>query len=170
LSFIRGYNIENQAKQAGLTYDDNIDLEINEIFDSYNIKTVNFTLIGLTILFLLQFLNSFQAGTISFEIPGLITVSTSIPVWLLTLIFGVLLPFMYSSFLISYGNTGDRNEKMANSIINKCDERGHNSILILVGDKHVEPISEKLDEEGWEVEEHRSNNILARTERRLGFG
>lgn len=58
---------------------------------------------------------------------------------------------------------------MARTIVQKCDEREHESVLILVGDKHVEPIGEKLDEEGWEVEKERTNNTIARIKRRLGF-
>lgn len=88
---------------------------------------------------------------------------------MLPLVFGVLLPFVYFSLLVSYGNSGDRDETMVRSIIEKCDEREHDSILILVGDKHVEPISEKFDEKGWEIEKQRTNNIIARIKRRLEF-
>lgn len=169
LPLIQAYDLEAQAKQEGLVFDDNIDLEIHDIFDSYNIQTVNFTLISLIVIFALEFLYSFQVDTISIAIPGLITIPTPVPIWVLTLLIGMLLPFMYFSLLVSYGNTGDRDEKMARTIVQKCDEREHESVLILVGDKHVEPIGEKLDEEGWEVEKERTNNTIARIKRRLGF-
>jgi len=169
LPLISGYDIEAQAKDEGLLFDDNIDLEIHEIFDSYNTQTVNITLVGLIILWTLEFIYSFQVDTISFVIPSLVSISTPIPIWMLPLVFGVLLPFVYFSLLVSYGNSGDRDEMMARSIIEKCDERDHDSILILVGDKHVEPISEKLDEEGWEIKKQRTNNIIARVKRRLEF-
>lgn len=157
-----GYNIGAQAKQAGLCFDDNIDLEINEIFESYNTQTVNFTLICLIVLYVLTFLYSFWTDSLNFSIPGLITVSTPIPWWLLALVFAILLPFTYSSLLITFGGDGNRDKKMVNSIIKRCDDRDHDSILILVGDKHVEPIGEKLDNEGWDVEKQRSNHTIAR--------
>jgi len=159
-----GYDIESQAKDAGLAFDDNIDVEIDEIFDSYNTQTVNNTLIGLILLFVLLFWYSFQVDTLNFVI-----VSTSIPFWILPFVYAILLPFVYSSLLISFANTGDRDEKMAHSIMRKCDERDHDSILILVGEKHVEPIGEMLDDEGWEVEKQRSNNILGRISQCLEF-
>ena len=169
LPLISGYDIEAQARDEGLLFDDNIDLEIHEIFDSYNTQTVNFTLVGLIILWAFEFIYSFQVDTLSFVIPSLVSISTPIPIWMLPLVFGVLLPFVYFSLLVSYGNSGDRDETMARSIIEKCDEREHDSILILVGDKHVEPISEELDEEGWEIKKQRTNNIIARIKRRLEF-
>lgn len=157
-----GYNIEKEAREAGLAFDDNIDLNINEIFDSYSILIVNFTLIGLVVVFGAIFMNSFRADTLDFWI-----ISTPIPWWLLTLVFAVLLPFIYSSLLISYANTGDRDKKMASTIDRKCDDRGQDAILILVGDKHVEPIGDQLDRKGWEVDEQRSNHIIGRIYQKL---
>lgn len=162
-----GFDIEAQAKEAGLDFDDEIDLTIHEIFDSYNTQTVNRLLSGLIILFALLFLNTFASDTISVDVLGIISVSTPIPMWMPTLFFAVLLPFVYFSLLVSYANSGERDVKMASSIIRKCDERGHDSVLILVGDKHVEPIGEKLEEKGWKVEKERTNNKIAKIKRRL---
>lgn len=164
------YDIEVQARQAGLAFDDCIDLEIHEIFDSYSIKTANSILMSLIAIFVFLFLFSFSADTLSFGISGLIMIQTPIPLWVVTLIFAVLLPFTYFSLLVSFANSGDRDKQMARSIMKKCDDRGHDSVLVLVGDKHVEPIAKELDKEGWEVEKHRSNSIIARITQKLELG
>lgn len=162
-----GFDIKAQAKDAGLDFDDEIDLTIHEIFDSYNTQTVNRLLSGLIAVLVLLFLYTLVNDTVSVGVPGIISVSTPIPMWMLTLVFAVLLPFAYFSSLVSYANSGERDIKMASSIMRKCDERGHDSILILVGDKHVEPIGEKLEENGWEVKKERTNNRIAKIKRRL---
>ena len=160
-----GYDIESHAKQAGLDFDDRIDLEIHEIFDSFDTQTVNLVLISLSGLLLLMVAYSIQVDTIPRINLDIVEIVIHIPIRFITLIFAILFPFLYSSLLISYAYSGDREEKMVRSISKKCDEQGHDSVLILVGDSHVEPVGEKLAKNGWEVEKNRSNNIFAQINR-----
>ncbi|SNR65720.1 hypothetical protein SAMN06266787_10845 [Halorubrum ezzemoulense] len=162
-----GYDIGKEARQRGLDFDDNIDLEIYEIFDSYTTRTVNLALAGLLLVFGLLFIYALASDTVSIGIPGLLLIPTPIPSWIPVLSVGVLLPFLYFSFLIGYANTGARDEEMANSITEKCTDRDHDSILILVGDKHVEPLSDELEEHGWNVDSNRSDTIIGRIHQRL---
>lgn len=164
-----GYEIGKEARCEDLYFDDTIDLETREIFDSYSLRTVNLTLGILLTTFVLQFLYTFIADTFSIGVPGIFTVTTSIPIWILTLLLGMFLPFVYSSLLISYANTGARDEKMANTITERCNERDHDSVLVLVGDKHVCPLTEELEKHGWEVDPHRSNSLPARIHQHLEF-
>lgn len=62
-------------------------------------------------------------------------------------------------------SVSDRDERMANQIESKTTKQGHDRILVLVGDKHVEPISDELEKDGWEVDPEHSEHWLARLSR-----
>lgn len=156
------FDMEKKARNEGLDVEDEIDLEIDEIYKNINQKTIRFSLAIFAFAFIFTFLRAFYEETINF-----LWITTQIPYWILPLGFGILLPIGYSGLLITFGGGGERDETMASSIDSKAEYAGHDEILVLVGDKHVEPVGDYLEERGWTVKKERSKHPIPRIQRLL---
>lgn len=159
---LRAIDIEREARNKGLEVNAEIDLEIDEIYENISARVVHSSLAIFLIAFFLTFWRAFYEETIN-----LVWVSTAIPYWILPLVIGVLLPLGYSGLLLIFGGEGERDEEMVASIDSITEERGHEAVLILVGDAHVELVGDKLKERGWEVKKERSTHPIPRISRFL---
>lgn len=154
------FDIEKEAQNRGLDVEDETDLEIDEIYDNVSPRVIHSSLGIFLIAFILMFWRAFYEETID-----LVLVSTPIPYWVFPLIVGILLPLGYSGLLLTFGGEGERDEEMAASIDSIAEEKGHDGVLVLVGDKHVEPVGNNLEERGWEVKKERSIHPIPRISR-----
>jgi len=156
------FDIKAQARQHGLDVNDEIDLEIHEIYENVDDHIVHGSLAIFIIAFVVTLWRAFYEETID-----LVVVTTPIPYWLLPLVIGLLLPLGYSGLLITVGDDGERDTTMAVSITEQAADHGHEDILVLVGDKHVDPVSDALEAQGWSVTRERSAHPIPRVSRFL---
>lgn len=156
------YNVKKEAIDRGLEFEDEIDLEIHQIYDSYDTKYKKWLPHTSILPVIFTGLYSLFIETIS-----VICLSITIPSWFLTVIFAVLTPFIFMSMLMETSSVSDRDERMASQIESKSTDQGHDRILVLVGDKHVNPVSDELEEAGWDVEPERSEHWIPRLSRLL---
>jgi hypothetical protein len=154
------YNVKKEARNRGLKFENEIDLEIHQIYDSYDSKYKKLLPYFSILPLMMTGLYAFYQDTIS-----IFCTPVAIPSWLLSVVFAIFTPFIFMSMLMRINNGSDRDERMANQIESKSAEQGHDSILVLVGDKHVDPISDELDEHGWDVEPERSEHWLSQLSR-----
>lgn len=73
-------------------------------------------------------------------------------------------PLLFSFILIIYENhkIGARNDEMANSIVNISEEEGYETVAVLCGESHREPIKKRLEDADWEVQTNSANSRLAK--------
>lgn len=80
----------------------------------------------------------------------------------------VLIPFVYSGFaVVLLGGDEQRDEIMSESIKRETEGQDYSEVLILCGDSHVEGITERLEESGWEVVPKRSTHPIAKVSRAI---
>lgn len=156
----KGYDVEQEADKLDIAFEDEIDLEIHEIYESYNQRLRRWLPTILTGLFCLTLIGAFINETISF-----FGISTGIPYWITPVSMGILTPFAYSGLLMILDGDHDRDEEMAGAINSLTETRNHDHILVLVGDKHVTPVSDHLEDYGWNVTREPSIHWLARLRR-----
>ncbi|MCU4716800.1 hypothetical protein [Halapricum hydrolyticum] len=151
------YDVEQEANKHGLDFVDEIDLEIHEIYESYSSHLRKWLAVFIIGLFSFSLVGAFLNDTII-----VYRIDTGIPYWLMTLTMGMLVPFIYSGLLLLLGDGRDRNEKMATEIDSLAEDKDYDEILVLVGDKHVDPVGDELENYGWEIKRERSDHCLAR--------
>ena len=151
------YNVKKEAIDRGLEFEDEIDLEIHQIYNSYGDKYKMWLPYFSIFPFTFTVFLSLFIDTISISY-----VSVTIPTWFFTIVFAVLTPFIFMSVLMEISNVSDRDDRMANKIDKKSTEQDHDRLLVLVGDKHVEPVSDRLEEGGWDINRERSEHWLSR--------
>jgi hypothetical protein len=149
----RDFNIEKEAHERGIDTYTNIDLELPEIHRQVStlgrgsslVITVLVALVSLLLLFQISMVYTI-IGTI-----GLISV-----------------PFVYFGVIITEALPEEiRDQSMGDAIIQHAEENGHNNVLILVGDRHVEGVTSHLEKEGWDVTPEKSNDSMMRISREL---
>lgn len=148
------YDIVTSARENGLDVQEEIDLEIDEIYDNFSPRAIHYSFIITAAIILISFVDA-----IFFD---LMMGSTPIPSWALPFTITLLGPFLFLAFLINIGDDGERDEEMANSIEEITAEERHDSVLVLVGDLHVDPVSDALEKHGWEVERENSTHLIPR--------
>lgn len=158
-----GYDMEDEARRKGLEFEDETDLEIHEIYENFSSRHIHGALALFAISFVVTVLYALRRESVE-----LFWMTTPVPSWILPLTMGVLLPFAYSGILVGFANTDERDDTMAESIVEDAEENDYSGALVLVGDKHVEAVSDALEEQGWEVKRERSENWLARLSRFIG--
>jgi hypothetical protein len=60
-----------------------------------------------------------------------------------------------------------RDQTMAETIVQHAEENGHEDVLILVGDTHVEGVASHLEKEEWDIASVKSNDSIMRISREL---
>jgi hypothetical protein len=155
-----GYDVEEAAHKHGLEFEDETDLEIHEIYDSYDQRLRRWLPTMFTGLFFLSLLGTFFNETIS-----VFGIATGIPYWITPVSMGIFTPLVYSGVLMILDGDHDRDTAMAETINSLTETRNHDQILVLVGDKHVIPVSDRLEDNGWSVTRERSTHWLARLRR-----
>lgn len=73
-------------------------------------------------------------------------------------------PLLFTLVLILWENRwlGARNEEMADSIVSISEEEGYEKVAVLCGEAHKTPITQRLEDEGWEVDPQSSSSILSK--------
>lgn len=155
-------HLKQRTHSNGLEFENETDLEISEIYESCSVRLRRWTPIILILLFLISLRYAFITETIQFR-----GITTGIPHSIIPLILGISLPFIYFSLLIDFSADADREDKMPKKINSIADNRDHDQILVLVGDKHVKAVSRELEKLGWNISSERSSHWLARLRRLL---
>lgn len=71
--------------------------------------------------------------------------------------------FVLSYFLYAAVFTiPERDELMADRIRELADEHGYETVIVSVGDAHIDGITADLEDAGWDVETHSSDSIIGR--------
>lgn len=133
------WTIEDDARdEYGLEVYDEIDAELNELWGWVG-KGEQVVLYILTTIFGVFVIRYSVIGGL-FHGP-------------VTIFIVVTFPLIFSALVILRPKRNERREKtMVDSIIDASESEDYEEVLILCGDIHVSSISEKLREEGWEVE------------------
>jgi hypothetical protein len=119
------FDIKAQARQHGLDVNDNIDLEIHEIYENVDDHIIHASLAIFIIAFAVTLWRAFYEETID-----LVVVTTPVPYWMLPLVVGLLFPLGYSGLLITFGGDGERDTTMATSITEQAADHGHADIRL----------------------------------------
>lgn len=80
-------------------------------------------------------------------------------VWLRTGLFAlffIIFYFLYAALL----TIPERDRLMADTVIETAEREGYDTVLVSVGDAHVEGIADLLQDRGWDVERHASNTLF----------
>lgn len=154
------FDVGAEAREAGLEVENETDLEMDRIFESFNPKVINIIFV-ITVLALLYGL----VHPLYSDYVILLSWRTPIPSWVLSMIVIAVYPMLYSGLLITIGTGGDRDEFMAKSIDIISQDNGYSKALTLVGDKHVNPVSDALEAKGWNVIRERSTHPVPRLSR-----
>lgn len=154
------YNLKKEAEKHGLKFEDETDLELDELYNRYDPRMKTWFPITLVGLFILLVIRALFVETI--DVGG---IETAIPYWFVPLAFGMIIPFSYFNLLEEFGSDFDRDIEMATNIASQTESRGQDQILVLVGDAHVEPITDQLETQGYNVTPERSSHWLARIKR-----
>ena len=149
------WSVEAAGIDAGLNVDSEIDAELDEIW-SLAEGSGRTGFYGFALL-----IGAYAVWNSIFGTPVF-----GIPAGLISVIIAIGTPLMFSGFVILLlGRGGVRDEIMADSIIEACERESYSEVLVLCGDKHVPGISEKLRDDGWEVDEERSDHLMSRIPR-----
>lgn len=149
-------DIHERAESMGWRVEDEIDVEIHDMFDetaestTWRLFVLEVTLVGFAFMWA-------AAGEPSFGIPPGVLSSFLL----------LLLPFGYFGFLLLLGidTPHYRDKEMADYIITDAEASDAQSVLVFVGDQHVSKIADILEEEGWNVSRERSSHPISRFSR-----
>lgn len=151
------WSIKDAGRDAGLDVNSEIDAELDEIWGLAQGRGRTVSYVITLLLFAFAVLTS-MAGISAAGLPGSLA----------SVIIAVASPFAFSALVIFLLARDDvRDEIMVKSIVDRCESEDHSKILVLCGDKHVSGISERLREEGWEVDDERSVHPLSSVSRIL---
>jgi hypothetical protein len=157
-----GYDIEAVARQNGLDVRSETDLEFRTLYETVDDEIVY----GFLGLFVTLISLTFWVGLagLSIHVPLL---DVQVPFWILSPITLVLFPPGFFSLVLLFGVNRERDEKMSSVIDAESRSLGHDRILVLVGDVHVDRIRIELEALGWEVTTERSSHPIPRLTRLL---
>jgi hypothetical protein len=148
------YNVKKEAKDRGLEFDGEIDLEIHEIYESCNPAIRKWLPVVIILIFFCALISAFLGNKKDVY-------------WFSLLLVALFIPFLYLGVSTSVSGDKDREKEMVDNIETKTNSREQNKILILVGDSHVNPISDALEEKGWNVVREYSEHPYPKLKRRL---
>lgn len=158
-------DIDEAARDAGLSVDDEIDSGLDEIYEGFEGGRSGYLLSAVMVILFLFSLGSLM-DLILFNISRggptnfVSLVIISIHVFAFVLMTSA---FFFTGLIIfRTSNLEDRDQTMANSIIERCETNEFDRVLISCGDKHVPGIKRELQNEGWEVDPSRSGHWLSR--------
>ena len=145
------WEIRGAAISRGLAVEDEIDAELNEVWNLIH-ETARRQFYYLALLLML-----FTLIWPFFGDPVL-----GIPAGFIAVILAWLIPIGYSAGVIfRLSSDGVRDEIMSNSISEISENEDYQEVLVLCGQEHVDGISNRLEEEGWEVHSYDSVHPLS---------
>lgn len=99
-------------------------------------------------------------------VPNSVVILNTIVVKLLIVAF---VPVLYSFLiiLIEERYIGGRDDDMVGAIDEISRENGHDTVVVSCGESHVNGITDRLEEKGWEVEPHYSDTVTVQVWRRI---
>lgn len=129
-------NFNKKVKQANLEWEENIDAGIKDFYELMGFERY------IALIFTL-----------------LIGTWTLIDRRFFTPILVLSTPLIYLAIsAVLLNKRGERDEYMANEIVDRSKENNYTSILVICGDRHVKGISNILTDKGWDVKTKRSKN------------
>lgn len=144
------WSIKTAARGDGLAVNDEIDAELHEIWASLADWESLLLRVGAFAFILLAVMHGIN------ESPSILVPERLLPALMVT---GT--PFLYTcATVFALGDSGVRDEVMAQAIIEQSTEQNYDEVLVLCGDKHVTGIKQHLESEGWDVEDKRSSYRL----------
>lgn len=150
--FRDSWDIRKAASSRGLTIEDEIDAELNEVWTLAEGPTRRrlYYLVLLLMLFTLVW-------------PFFGESTFGIPAGFISVILAWLLPLGYSAGVVMFclAVDGVRDDIMTNSIKEISKNEDYREVLVLCGQEHVEGISNQLEEEGWDVDRYDSVHPLS---------
>jgi hypothetical protein len=129
-------NFNKKVKQANLEWEENIDAGIKDFYELMGVERY-------IALFFTLLIGTWTLIDRRFFMPILV-LST---------------PLIYLAIsAVLLNKRGERDEYMANEIVDRSKENNYTSILVICGDRHVKGISNILTDKGWDVKTKRSKN------------
>jgi len=155
--------MKEDAEEKGVGFHDEIDSSVRETYEMVSLKK------RILLLILSPFLGMLILGLISapFQIfsPDL-SPTLTVLTWYLTglaviLFFGFVWALAFFMLIIDEVMY-DRDEYMAENIIEISEEEGYEKILVSCGGEHLSGISSYLEENGWETEERTTDSPIGK--------
>lgn len=163
-------DIQQAASEAEIPIDNEIDSGLDEIYNefkdggsAYMVQTIMLVLpiFSIATFWRLILFEISQGTWTSLFSLAMITIH----ILSFVLITGAL--FFAGIIILRSPNSAEREQTMANTILDRSSSNGYDQVLISCGDKHVPGITQELRKEGWTVDPHRSSHWIARISRKL---
>lgn len=147
-----GWDAREEAKSRDLVVEDEIDAELHEVWSLAKGPTRRRLYYLSLMLAAFVLINPFLGAPV-FGIPEEFT----------SVLLAWLIPLGYSAgvVILALARDGVRDDIMSESIVELSETKGYDEILVLCGQAHVAGISDRLEEEGWDVERKDSVHLLS---------
>lgn len=156
-----GIDKKQKARNRDLDVHSNIDLSLREMYEDVS-TPARYGCLILAMIYL------------TLPVGFLYITLTNPPISLFAMVFGlffvVVTPFVYLVLIVVFvlPRSDIRNQRMAESITEHAEENGYDSVLVLIGDKHVPHVASYLRDAGWDVTERQSSDPTMRVWRKIG--
>ncbi|PSP57041.1 hypothetical protein BRC72_11615 [Halobacteriales archaeon QH_7_66_36] len=155
--------MKEDAEEKGVGFHDEIDSSVRETYEMVSVKK------QILLLILSPFLGMLILGLVSApfqiflpDLSPMLTVLTGYVAGLAVILFFGFVWALGFFMLIVDEVMYDRDEHMAENIIEISEEEGYEKVLVSCGGEHLSGISSYLEENGWETEERTTDSPIGK--------